>query len=178
MTNPKSLSRCGHTFCAICIDKAFTFQKKCPVCLEVYGIKEGDQPDGTMSVQHSSHSLPGYEGYGCFIITYDIPSGIQNSRHPKPGRRFQGTVRRAYLPATKDGEVVLKLLQKAFEKKLIFTVGTSTTTGMENCVTWNDIHHKTSDSGGPQRYCCTNFFFFLKSNNIIFKLLTPFLIEL
>ncbi|CAF4350675.1 unnamed protein product, partial [Adineta steineri] len=28
----------------------------------------------------------------------------------------------------------------------------STTTGQENVITWNDIHHKTSISGGPDRF--------------------------
>ena len=153
MTNPKVLTKCGHMFCKPCIDTAFTYQKKCPICQEVYGITEGNQPDGTMTVHRSSYhsSLSGYEGCGYYTINYNIPSGKQDKRHPNPGQWFTGTSRRAYLPASKDGEVVLKLLQKAFDKKLIFTVGRSTTSGMENCVTWNDIHHKTSMAGGPQR---------------------------
>ena len=131
------------------------------MCQEVFGVLEGNQPDGTMDVQHYPyHSLPGYEGYGCYVITYYIPSGIQDKRHPKPGHTFTGTKRQAYLPASKEGKVVLDMLQKAFEKKLIFTVGTSNTTGKDDCVTWNDIHHKTSVSGGPLKYveifilCC------------------------
>lgn len=38
---------------------------------------------------------------------------------------------------------VLKLMQEAWRRRLIFTVGTSATTGMQNVITWNDIHHKT-----------------------------------
>ena len=116
----------------------------------VYGITKGSQPSGTMSVQQSSQNLPGYEGYGCYIITYAIPSGRQDNRHPRPGQPFSGTTRRAYLPANKEGSVVLKMLRKAFDNNLTFTVGRSYTTGQDNVVTWNDIHHKTSISGGPQ----------------------------
>lgn len=49
---------------------------------------------------------------------------------------------------------VLKLLEIAFERKLIFTVGSSSTTGQENCVTWTNIHHKTSpyDTGSGHGY--------------------------
>lgn len=47
---------------------------------------------------------------------------------------------------------MLQLLQKAFDQKLIFTVGQSRTTSMENQVTWNDIHHKTSMDAGPAGY--------------------------
>ena len=31
----------------------------------------------------------------------------------------------------------------AFRRKLMFTVGTSATTGEVDTVTWNEIHHKT-----------------------------------
>ncbi|KAJ8258979.1 hypothetical protein COCON_G00179910 [Conger conger] len=58
----------------------------------------------------------------------------------------------AYLPDNTEGNEVLKLLKTAFDQKLIFTVGTSTTTGSSNTVTWNDIHHKTSRYGGPQGF--------------------------
>ena len=152
LTDPVSLSKCGHTFCKSCIHRAFTYQKKCPICQEVYGVFEGDQPDGTMNVRFSRTSLPGYEGCGCYVITYVIPDGRQGKRHPKPGQKFTGTTRRAFLPATKEGEIVLNMLKKAFDMRLIFTVGKSNTTGQEDCVTWNDIHHKTSISGGPQHF--------------------------
>ncbi|XP_028409935.1 uncharacterized protein LOC114532591 [Dendronephthya gigantea] len=151
-TNPVSLPKCGHTFCKSCIETAFTYQKKCPTCQEVYGITEGDQPDGTMDVQKYSNSLPGYESYGCYVITYVIPGGLQGNNHPKPGQKFTGTKRQAFLPANKEGKVVLHMLKKAFKKKLIFTVGRSNTTGQEDCVTWNDIHHKTRLDGGPLHF--------------------------
>lgn len=43
---------------------------------------------------------------------------------------------------------MLKLLEEAFNRKLIFTVGRSVTTGRDNQVVWNGIHHKTNLSGG------------------------------
>ena len=44
----------------------------------------------------------------------------------------------------------LRLLEIAFDRRLTFTVGTSATSGADNCVTWNNIHHKTvaNDHGG------------------------------
>lgn len=77
---------------------------------------------------------------------------MQTEQHPKPGQWYSGINRTAYLPDNKEGREVLQLLKKAFDQKLIFTVGTSRTTGMENQVTWNDIHHKTSSSGGPENF--------------------------
>ena len=43
----------------------------------------------------------------------------------------------------------LQLLHKAFEARMTFTVGTSVTSGAQNVVVWNDIHHKTNITGGP-----------------------------
>ena len=47
--------------------------------------------------------------------------------------------------------VHMQLLEKAFQARLIFTVGRSVTTGADNTVVWNDIHHKTNPHrpGGP-----------------------------
>lgn len=54
-----------------------------------------------------------------------------------------GFPRVCYLPDTEKGRKVLKLLSIAFERRLVFTVGRSVTTGREDVVTWNEIHHKT-----------------------------------
>ncbi|KAL0193062.1 hypothetical protein M9458_011358, partial [Cirrhinus mrigala] len=69
--------------------------------------------------------------------------------HPNPGKPYQGASRIAYLPDTQEGNKVLKLLERAFKQRLTFTIGRSSTTGQNNVVTWNDIHHKTSRDGGP-----------------------------
>ncbi|XP_073681642.1 E3 ubiquitin-protein ligase DTX3L-like [Garra rufa] len=151
-TNKKKI-KCGHEFCQECINKSVeSLGSICPVCKEVFGILEGNQPDGTMKVTKSTLGLPGYPQYGTIEIHYEIRSGIQTDKHPNPGKPYRGTYRSAYLPDNKEGSEVLGLLQRAFQQKLIFTVGTSTTTGAQNAVTWNDIHHKTNKYGGPQNY--------------------------
>ncbi|KAK9966112.1 hypothetical protein ABG768_003240 [Culter alburnus] len=151
-TDKKKL-KCGHEFCRDCISASEkSLGSICPVCKEVYGKLEGNQPDGTMNVTKSRSSLPGYPECGSIEITYSIPSGVQTEKHPNPGQYYHGTNRQAYLPDNPEGKNVLTLLQRAFQQKLIFTVGKSTTTGAENVVTWNDIHHKTSKYGGPQSY--------------------------
>ena len=79
---------------------------------------------------------------------YQFPSGVQGPEHPNPGQYYQGTSRTAYLPDNHEGREVLQLLRRAFDARLVFTVGTSNTTGLSNQVIWNDIHHKTCISGG------------------------------
>lgn len=38
---------------------------------------------------------------------------------------------------------MLKLLLVAWDRRLIFSVGTSSTTGETDTVIWNEVHHKT-----------------------------------
>lgn len=96
--------------------------------------------------------VPGYKGCGAIIIDYHFPSGKQGREHPNPGQWFDGTSRTAYLPDNREGREVLQLLTRAFDARLVFTIGTSNTTGLSNQVTWNDIHHKTSLRGGPSYF--------------------------
>nr|XP_046242057.1 E3 ubiquitin-protein ligase DTX3L isoform X2 [Scatophagus argus] len=153
VTTKKETLQCNHSFCRNCLKQAFDYKPVCPTCGEVYGTLTGTQPDGgIMNVSKTSSSLPGYEKYGTIIIHYYIPSGIQKEEHPNPGQPYEGVSRTAYLPDSLDGRRIVKLLRQAFDQRLIFTVGQSTTTGKSNMVTWNDIHHKTSTHGGPTQY--------------------------
>ncbi|XP_055016365.1 uncharacterized protein LOC110171288 isoform X2 [Boleophthalmus pectinirostris] len=152
-TKKTQLKSCKHEFCEECLERSVKTQGAiCPVCKDVFGKVEGDQPHGNMTWRKSRSSIPGYEGFGSIEISYDIPSGIQTAKHPSPGQWYSGINRTAYLPDNREGNEVLFLLRKAFDQKLIFTVGTSRTTGANNMVTWNDIHHKTSIYGGPQSF--------------------------
>lgn len=71
--------------------------------------------------------------------------------HPNPGAPYEAISRTAYLPNNEEGQEILQLLRRAFQQKLIFTVGQSRTTGLQGVITWNDIHHKTSVYGGPTK---------------------------
>ncbi|NXU77578.1 DTX3L ligase, partial [Oreotrochilus melanogaster] len=150
--NKETLKKCNHEFCKTCITRALAYRPNCPICNTIQGLMEGDQPEGTMSAVTSSSSLPGYPNCGTILITYVMEGGIQTSKHPNPGRPFAGTTRVAYLPDNEEGRKILRLLRRAFDQKLIFTVGRSCTTGREDVITWNDIHHKTSMEGGPSNY--------------------------
>lgn len=145
------LSKCKHAFCTPCIRQAMASRPVCPVCQTPYGIQKGNQPEGTMTHSVTDSSLPGYS-CGTIVITYYFKAGIQTVEHPNPGKPYPGTQRVAYLPDNKEGREVLGLLQVAFKQKLIFTVGFSRVSGKSDVITWNDIHHKTSQTGGPEKY--------------------------
>ncbi|XP_058020402.1 probable E3 ubiquitin-protein ligase DTX2 isoform X3 [Ahaetulla prasina] len=144
------LAKCAHTFHLLCVLAMYTSGNKdgslqCPSCKAIYGEKTGTQPNGKMDVHKFSESLPGHEDCGSIQITYNINRGIQGPEHPNPGLPYtaRGFPRYCYLPDSEKGRKVLELLKVAWRRRLIFTVGTSSTTGENNTVVWNEIHHKT-----------------------------------
>ncbi|XP_065830532.1 probable E3 ubiquitin-protein ligase DTX2 [Oscarella lobularis] len=149
-----SMNMCKHTFHKLCLRRLYEHGTKsgflqCPTCKTIHGVKIGNQPPGQMQVNLLHNPLPGYSNCGTIQISYNIKSGVQGPEHPEPGKRYtaNGFPRIAYLPNNADGQKVLKLLKIAWERKLIFTIGSSSTTGERNTVVWNDIHHKTELSG-------------------------------
>lgn len=140
---------CLHTFCKACLDLWLKDNNRCPICKTCVQKLIGNQPDGSMSIYKDQFPLPGYEKCGTIIIHYYFPPGFQGSQHPNPGVQYSGTNREAYLPDNQEGNEVLNLLRMAWDQKLLFTVGQSLTTGMDNSIIWNDIHHKTNRNGGP-----------------------------
>ncbi|XP_062446094.1 E3 ubiquitin-protein ligase DTX1 [Rhea pennata] len=144
------LGKCGHVYHLLCLVAMYNNGNRdgslqCPTCKAIYGEKTGTQPPGKMEFHLIPHSLPGYGDSKTIRIVYDIPAGIQGPEHPNPGKKFtaRGFPRHCYLPDTEKGRKVLKLLIVAWERRLVFTVGTSSTTGESDTVVWNEIHHKT-----------------------------------
>lgn len=153
-----ALKFCSHLFHNICIismlnaaqkDKQCSNYLSCPVCQTIHGMKTGDQPlSGTMDIREDAIPLPGHPGYGTITVTYNF-----NHCSNKQGMQYNsnGFPRVCFIPASHEGRKLLKLLQIAFNRRLIFTIGTSITSGTPNCVVWNNIHHKTernSNSSG------------------------------
>ncbi|KAM6110611.1 putative E3 ubiquitin-protein ligase DTX2 isoform 2-T2 [Pterocles gutturalis] len=142
--------KCQHSFHMLCMLAMYSNGNKdgslqCPSCKTIYGEKTGTQPKGRMEVSTFSQSLPGHGDCGTIQIVYHISRGIQGPEHPNPGMPYtaRGFPRYCYLPDNEKGRKVLELLKVAWKRRLIFTVGTSITTGESNTVVWNEIHHKT-----------------------------------
>ncbi|XP_074746707.1 putative E3 ubiquitin-protein ligase DTX2 isoform X6 [Strix uralensis] len=144
------LTNCQHSFHMLCMLAMYSSGNKdgslqCPSCKTIYGEKTGTQPKGKMEVSTFPQSLPGHRDCGTIQIVYHISRGIQGPEHPNPGMPYtaRGFPRYCYLPDNEKGRKVLELLRVAWKRRLIFTVGTSSTTGESNTVVWNEIHHKT-----------------------------------
>ncbi|XP_041742254.1 probable E3 ubiquitin-protein ligase DTX2 isoform X2 [Coregonus clupeaformis] len=143
-------TKCGHTLHMLCMLAMYNNGTKdgslqCPSCKTIYGEKTGTQPKGKMEIYSISQSLPGHPDCGTIQIIYSIPPGIQGPEHPNPGQSYtsRGFPRFCFLPDNEKGRKVLELLKVAWTRRLIFTVGTSSTTGEPDTVVWNEIHHKT-----------------------------------
>lgn len=140
------LDKCtDHFFHIDCINSLINKKSsfKCPNCSKIYGVLIGDQPNGEMTafISDKTH-CDGFKKCGTIIINYRFPDG----------KGYTGTHREAYLPDNNEGLEVLGLLKVAFDRKLLFTVGTSVTTGQKNTTIWNGIHHKTNLYGGSTRF--------------------------
>ena len=111
------------------------------------GCLYGDMPTtgASMTYKVIPKGISGYEDYHAIQITYNMSSGIQDKRHPYPGSPFYaiGFPKIAFLPDTELGRHVLKLLEKAFNQQLTFTLTTQRGSN-DAMVTWNNsIGHKT-----------------------------------
>ncbi|XP_030208019.1 E3 ubiquitin-protein ligase DTX4 isoform X1 [Gadus morhua] len=144
------LAECGHVqhlgcllahYDASCRDGSL----QCAICKTVYGVRTGNQPAGKMQFHVIPPSLPGYPDCKTIRIVYNIPAGTQGPEDVNPGKPFtaRGFPRHCYLPDTPKGRQVLGLLVVAWERRLVFTVGRSCTSGEEDTVVWNQVHHKT-----------------------------------
>ena len=155
------LKSCSHAFHVPCA-KSIIDQNKtdaffiCPICKSASGNRVGNQPDGQMNITKQLSKLPGFESTstGTIVVTYFFSNGIQGSNHPNPGIPYSAASfpRTAYFPDNEEGKKVIYLMKIAFDRKLIFTIGRSVTSGQDNVITWNGIHHKTSISGSSYGY--------------------------
>jgi deltex-like protein len=147
------LKGCRHSFHQGCIQHALKYASKCPMCRAAVGEPFGKCPVGTMTIElDPTTQCNGVWSSGTFVLSYDIPGGIQSGCHENPGNRFSGTIRHAYIPNDAPGRDLLKRLKYAFRRGLTFTIGTSLTTGRSNTVIWTSIHHKTSLNKGPHGF--------------------------
>jgi len=125
------------------------------MCKTCYGTRVGSMPPGHLKIDYlgvGKCPLGGFEKYGTIKMRMSFDDGTQGMDHPNPGQPYAGTSRTAYLPDTLEGREVLNLFQTAWDRRLLFRIGTSVTTGADNQVIWNGIHLKTQTHGGPTNY--------------------------
>lgn len=149
-----SLSKCipGHYFHSSCISDALSTVSRCPNCQSIYETIIGPQPVGYFVAYAVNRTCKGFEQYGSIIMNMAFPDGVQSSEHGNPGIRFHADTRCAFLPNNMDGREAFALIRLAFERKLLFTVGRSLTSGKENQIIFQSIHLKTRMDGGSEKH--------------------------
>ncbi len=92
---------------------------QCSECQWTYGRREGNQPThGRMITEVlTSENLDGFEKFNTIEMSFNFE---------RPGlvwgiRRAPGFPMRAYLPATGQGQALAKMLEEAFDRKILFT---------------------------------------------------------
>ncbi|KAJ8260131.1 hypothetical protein GJAV_G00177410 [Gymnothorax javanicus] len=79
ITEKKKLN-CKHEMCLGCFDESVKkWGPRCPVCRDVFGTIEGNQPEGEMTWKTTQTRLPGFPDCGTIEVEYHIPGGIQTS---------------------------------------------------------------------------------------------------
>jgi deltex-like protein len=146
------LSMCQDKFHLLCLKSLIVNQTggpnyiECLRCGVVVGEKWGTQPPtGAMTYKIVPKGLPGYEDYHSIQITYNFQNGVQGPNHPEPNKPYfaVGFPRTAFLPDTEKGRTALRLLETAFNRRLVFTIA-ATAAGGSDIIIWNeDIEHKT-----------------------------------
>jgi len=120
------------------VGKALSYIK-CPFCNNVTGTEFGTCPNGTMTSSVLKQQLSGFKNCGTISVT----NVVRGSKHYLN--------RTGYLQNSAEGQRALGLLRTAWDRRLIFVIGTNMTSGATNVLVWN-IHHKTGMSGGIQAY--------------------------
>lgn len=146
---------CHHHYCLSCVHLYFR-ERECPVCgtVDLSSKQKISQPDNglMLTMYDNSFKLPGYENSsrGTIVVTYAFPPGIQSEELPNPGRAYPGLTTTAFFPMCLEGSKVVDLLQRAFEKRLVFKISQNQDNTNGNLV-WNGILHKVNIFGGPQQ---------------------------
>ncbi|KAJ3130762.1 E3 ubiquitin-protein ligase dtx3l [Physocladia obscura] len=119
---------------------------KCPFCFHIDGVAVGDCPTGTMTVGSILAAVPGFpECNSAIVVTYQVGFDLTEA-----STRYS-LHRRAYFPDNPNGRRIVDLLKIGWDRRLLFRIGTSATTGIEDTLVWA-VHHKTSLSGGILAY--------------------------
>ncbi|KAK3246683.1 hypothetical protein CYMTET_43785 [Cymbomonas tetramitiformis] len=149
---------CSHSFCVGCLlempsmrpDGGGQPHLSCPLCSRIYGVRCGNQPVEGVSWTESLSRMPlvSYPDSATIRVECSFANGIQGPEHSHPGEAYTGKHCCFYLPANEEGRDVLRRLRVSWRRRLLFTVGQSTSSGRDNMVIFSSIHLKTSNIPG------------------------------
>jgi deltex-like protein len=151
MSGPVARLDCAHQYHLECLKETAIREAKCPTCRQPFQQQTpyGQMPSGHMNVMRAPNVTCAGRAKGSLWIHYVFHKGRQQSYHPNPGQRYNGTSRAAFLPDTPQGHQLCSCLVEAFQYGLTSRVGTSLTSGLTDQITWASIPHKTKVEQQP-----------------------------
>lgn len=165
---------CLHVVHTTCLRNQFSagvgsHSGSCGQCKRQLLVLPGPQPNGPCTLNISRYLCHGYPNtMGSIVMSFDLQSGVQDNRHPKPGESFGGTVRCHTMPLCPFvTEILLPLYLKAFLYRHLFSIGYSFTRKRDGLVTFSSIHIKTNWVGGVERHGFPDENFEINSTNEI-----------
>jgi deltex len=150
---PVAISKClptQHLFHLGCIRQWIVTHPVCPMCRQQLVICTGYQPITPGSyIRHAiiPRSLPGHDG-GTIIVRFYLGAGRQDIHDPLPGSSFKAMHYHTYLPDNSEGQEMLKRLQLAWNRRLLFRIGYNPTTKRMDMLVVNGLELKSNTHGG------------------------------
>ena len=155
---PLYTTPCKHSYHRSCLERWLQNSNKCPYCkVNIVDHRPGFQPNGVMVITADTVACAGHPNDCTFLLLWNLEGGVQDERHPHPGKRFSGVEREAYLPTSKAGTKILRKMVQAFYQRHMFGVGQSLSSSVVGDSIIYSIHLKTSRDGGPHGYPCPNY---------------------
>lgn len=149
---------CGHSYHLACITRWVgekSASSQCPVCRKALFTLTGNQPvesGNDFEVFEHPSNLPGNSECTTYILRFTIQSGIQTMDMPLPLEPYAGLTLVCYLPNNSEGKELIRLLHVAWDRRLLFRIGTNTKTGRKDQVIPNGFEFKVNREGGIQNY--------------------------
>ena len=76
--------------------------------------------------------------------------GWSQENNPRPGRPYAAQTFTTYVPDSDEGRAVVRLLNKAFDQKLLFVI-VWLATGTDKIVLKDSVRHKMKVNGGVEK---------------------------
>jgi hypothetical protein len=149
-----SNSACKIAFCKKCLTKMMKNKKssKCSNCPSNFLETNFEQPTrfskGTLEHAFIGDRLPGYDRVQTIEFYYYCDGGIQTNEDPEPGVEYRCTEKYWYVPATKEGQDLIRLFQKAVREGLLFHLDINRKTNAYSIFINNNVCLKTDPCKG------------------------------
>ena len=145
------IKECAHKFHLSCIQRWLAEKSTCPVCRKTLFTIRGYQPKHPNSffrVEEDATPLAGFAECSSLVLSFHIEAGYQSTDMPLPGETFNGLKLTSFLPNNQEGQEMVRLLNIAWERGLLFRVGFNPQTNRMDQVVPNGFEFKLRRDGG------------------------------